>query len=66
MEHALAIVDDDVLVFEVHRLRGAAGGYGYSEIAAAARAAELALRGGDDDARQYVAKLISAVRGLIA
>ena len=64
MEHALAGHDHDTLVLEVHRLRGAAGGFGYTDIATAAAKAELALRAGDAAAVDCFAVLIQAVRAL--
>jgi two-component system response regulator GlrR len=65
MEQALSHDDLETLVLEVHKLRGAAGGFAYNDIAAAAAVAETALRGARPDALASVALLIEAVRALV-
>jgi HPt (histidine-containing phosphotransfer) domain-containing protein len=64
MEHALAIDDREALVIEVHKLRGAAGGFGYTNIANSAAVAEAALRRGHADSATQVGLLLEAVRAL--
>jgi len=62
IEVAMASGEPDALVLEVHRLRGAAAGFGYAGVAAAATAAEQALRSGDAKANETVEKLIEEAR----
>ncbi|HVH13920.1 MAG TPA: Hpt domain-containing protein, partial [Longimicrobium sp.] len=54
----------DTLMRELHKLRGAAAGYGFDGLADAAADAEEAVRGGDGDAE--VARLIQSLRTVVA
>lgn len=65
IEAAAAASERNTLILEVHRLRGAAGGYGFGDLAGAAEAAEQALREDAIDAAEAVARLITAARSRI-
>lgn len=60
MESAAAEGDTEALRREVHKLRGAAGGFGYEALADAAGEAEEAVRGGGGAAE--VARLVAMLR----
>jgi CheY-like chemotaxis protein/anti-sigma regulatory factor (Ser/Thr protein kinase) len=60
IESAAGEVDRDALRRELHKLRGAAGGYGYEALADAAGAAEEAVRAGEGEAE--VARLVAMLR----
>ena len=60
IESAAAEGDRDALRRELHKLRGAAGGYGYEALADAAGVAEEAVRAGGGEAE--VARLVALLR----
>ncbi len=60
IESAAGAGDAEALRREVHKLRGAAGGYGYEALADAAEAAEEAVRAGGGEAE--VARLVALLR----
>jgi CheY-like chemotaxis protein/anti-sigma regulatory factor (Ser/Thr protein kinase) len=60
IEAAAGEGDRDALRRELHKLRGAAGGYGYEALADAAGAAEEAVRGGEG--ADEVARLVALLR----
>jgi two-component system sensor histidine kinase BarA len=64
IEEARAAGERNALILEVHRLRGAAGNFGFAELAAAAEAAEVALRADSDEAPAAVTRLIVTARAM--
>jgi signal transduction histidine kinase/CheY-like chemotaxis protein len=66
MEEALAAADADALQREVHKLRGAAGGYGFERLAGAAGVAEDALRAGAEVGHPRVGALLALLRDEVA
>ena len=62
IEAALAAGDREVLRRELHKLRGAAGGYGFDALADAAGEAEAAVRAGGGEAEvERAAELLRSV-----
>ncbi|HEX2205009.1 MAG TPA: response regulator, partial [Longimicrobium sp.] len=66
MEEALEAVDGEALVREAHKLKGAAAGYGYDELAHLAAAAEGALRDGAPPTHPSVGEMMRGARELHA
>jgi nitrogen-specific signal transduction histidine kinase/CheY-like chemotaxis protein len=64
LEACAAVDDREGMVRCIHKLRGAAGGYGYERLAAAAGRAEDVLRGGGSADRAGVAGLAASIRAL--
>jgi signal transduction histidine kinase/CheY-like chemotaxis protein/HPt (histidine-containing phosphotransfer) domain-containing protein len=62
MEGALAAGDTDALQREVHKLRGAAAGYGFERLSAAAGVAEEAMRAGAGAGHRSVGELLTLLR----
>ena len=65
LEAAAAAGDAAALLDEAHRLKGAAGGYGFDELSAAARAVQDALRGGGGVGEGVVGELLDLLRRTI-
>jgi signal transduction histidine kinase/CheY-like chemotaxis protein len=63
IEACAAAGDDEALIRAVHKLRGAAGGYGLDVLERRAAAAEEALRRDPDAAAGTVRRLVDALRG---
>lgn len=64
LEACTAADDRERMIRCIHKLRGAAGGYGYERLAAAAGRAEDALRAGGSVDQAGVAGLVEAVRAI--
>jgi HPt (histidine-containing phosphotransfer) domain-containing protein len=64
LEACAAADDREGMIRCIHKLRGAAGGYGYERLAAAAGRAEDVLRAGGSADRAGVAGLAASIRAL--
>lgn len=64
IEAARAAGEHNTLVLEIHRLRGAAGGFGFADLAAAAETAEKALRDQTAQASAALDRLIVSARAM--